>query len=382
MNDQTLEERLVRSLDQQAGALYDAPFTLGDVQGRARGLRRRRRAAAVGVAAAVLAVVVPTAVLVGGDDRGVDPAPEPAPTPLRGGASVLDSSGDLTAPDGSVRPVPFGPDVTEFAVLDDGRVVATTGRTVLVVDDRVPGITRYRTALNDLTTGDGRAAAWVGDDLRVQVLESGVTDPVAFPGIPMAGEAVGMVDAVLGSDCAAGGCRVLAGDGSTTQYDITLDGAEPLALPEPLRVEDVSPDGTLWSVRYPDESDPQYGCSGLYDVAAGALEARTCETTGLRFSPDGQHLLALEGDGGVYDGVTVLDLGLGSTVLRYEPRDGAVVTGAAWADADHLLVSTAGLDGAGWELTRHGISDGSSEVLAGPVPGGNPEEALEFAFSE
>ena len=57
----TLEERLTRSLDQQATGLHDAPFTLDDVRGRARGIQHRRRGVVAGAAAAVEGLIGPGA---------------------------------------------------------------------------------------------------------------------------------------------------------------------------------------------------------------------------------------------------------------------------------------------------------------------------------
>ncbi len=52
-NQDHLTEELGRELHRRVDALYDAPLTLDDVRGRARGIRRRRRvAAAVSTAAA------------------------------------------------------------------------------------------------------------------------------------------------------------------------------------------------------------------------------------------------------------------------------------------------------------------------------------------
>lgn len=382
MNDQTLEERLVRSLDQQAGAVFDAPFGLDDVRDRASSIRRRRRGIAVGAAAAVLAVVVPTALLVGGgNDRAVDPAPQPVVGP--GSATLHD--GVITLADGRTVAVDLPDDVTMFGVLADGRFVVPVNETesVHVLSPDGAPIAEYPVLSTVIRMGEGhRTVAWTAPDYRIQVLESEVAEPVAFPGVPMEGEAEGSIDAVLGSDCAGGGCRVLAGDYTTTSYEITLGGAAPLTTSAPFRVEDVSPDGGLWTVQYADDGDPQFGCSGVYDAAAATITARTCDTSNLRFSPDGRHLTGMRGDNSMYDGVTVLDLDLQSTVLRYEPADGAVVSRAAWADADHLLVSTAGLDGEGWTLSRIGIDGATSDVVDGPAPGGEPELVTEYVFSE
>ena len=52
----------------------------------------------------------------------------------------------------------------------------------------------------------------------------------------------------------------------------------------------------LWAVRYTDDADPQFGCSGVYDPAADQLVTRNCETSRPASSlPDGEHLLGMRG---------------------------------------------------------------------------------------
>ena len=93
-------------------------------------------------------------------------------------------------------------------------------------------------------SADDTLAAWIDENSRVVVLESGVTEPTTFDwGIPMPGEAVGSIDAVYGSDCANDGCTVLGGDFTTTTTKLSLR-SEPgidLGTSEPLRVTDVEP---------------------------------------------------------------------------------------------------------------------------------------------
>lgn len=388
MNDQTLEERLGRSLDRQAAGLHGAPFGIDDVRGRARQVRRRRRAAAAGlVGAAVLAVAVPVGLGLGAGagerTQGIDPAQGPTPAPAPAGAAVL-HDGVVTLADGRTVEVDVPDDVTMFGVLADGRIVAPANDTgtIRVFAPDGTRLADHPAASTAITMGEGdRTVAWTDPDLGVQVLEAGADEPVAFPRIPMKEDFEGSIDAVLGSGCAAGGCRVLGGDGATTAYEITLDGASRLRTPEPFRVKDVSPDGTRWAVDHADYRDPQFGCSGVYDVAADAVVARTCETADLRFAPDGQHLLGQLGDNNAYQGVDVVDARL-EAVLRHEPTGGAVVSRAAWSDAGHLLVSSVALDGDVWTLSRVAIDGSTTEVLDGPAAGGPPELETAYLFSE
>ena len=71
-----LERELGRQLHDQVDHRHDAPFDLGDVQGRAGRIRRNRRLAVTAGVAAALAVIVPTAVLAGG---GLNRSQEPDP---------------------------------------------------------------------------------------------------------------------------------------------------------------------------------------------------------------------------------------------------------------------------------------------------------------
>lgn len=382
-NHSTLEERLSRSLDQQATALHDAPFTLDDVRGRARGIQRRRRGVAAGVVAVVAAIAVPVALLAGpGSDRteGVDPAPRPTTA----AASVL-HAGQLTLPDGRTVDVDLPSNVTQVGVLGDGRIVAPVnsgGGRIRVLSPQGEWIDDYPVMDTMLTMGvDDQAVAWIDPDYRVQVLESGVDEPVTFPGVPMPGEAVGSIDAVLGSDCAAGGCTVLAGDHEVTTHRITLDGATPLETAEPFRVRDVSPDGRTWAVTLARDVDrEQFGCAALYDVEAGAVTARNCDTTLIGFSLDGRHVTATRSDGGPFLGEpSILDLGL-REVGRVSHPDG-VVSSLGWEDAEHLLVSVADWDGAAWSLLRVNLDGTTDAVLEGPAAGELPEIAPEYLIT-
>lgn len=381
----TLEERLTRSLDQQATGLHDAPFTFDDVRGRARGIQRRRRGIAAGVAAAVVAIALPAALLSGGDGPktdGVDPAPPVVPTSPA--ASVL-HDGVLTRPDGSTVEVDLADDVLSLGVLTDGRIVATSNssRKILVLAADGSLEASYPVTTTTFTMGvDDRTVAWDDPNFGIQVLESGAAEPIEFPGVPMPGEAVAAINAVLGSGCAGGGCTLIGGGDADATYEITLaDGAVELATPEPFRVESVSPDKTLWAVQYADDADPQYGCSGLYDVAANTIVARTCDTSNLEFAPDGQHLFGMRQEGGpITDSLSVLDLDL-TEVRSFEPA-GRLVSDVGWQDADHLLVGVADLEGTEWSLLRVPVAGGAAEELVGPVAGELPEMVQEFLVSD
>jgi hypothetical protein len=367
------EETFARELERRADHVQGAPLTLEDVRGTARGIQRRRRTGAAAVVAAVVAVaiLVPTVLTGGGKSSAPDPAPDPSPA---SGASVL-HDGRLMLPDGSAVPLDVdNANVTSFAVLTDGRVVVALQKPyavrVYARDGSLVG--QYATANNTVVANAAHTlAAWVGDDAHVQLLESGAEERVSLPSISPGGESFGGVDAVLGTTCADDGCSVLAGDGTTTYMEASAgtERAVDVTTSEPLQVTDVSPDGTLWAVEYADDADPQFGCSGVYDPEAQEMVARSCETSNLRFSPDGQHLVGARGDNSTFSDVRVYDLEL-AVVGRVDLGDEVAMGLPAWADAGHLLAAVAEPDGAAqWSVMRIPIHGGDHETVAGPVTG-------------
>ncbi|MBB3041362.1 hypothetical protein [Nocardioides soli] len=371
------EETFVRELERHADDVHGVPLTLETVRGRARQIRRRRRAAAVaGVAAAVAAVVLVPAALTGG---GSERAPEPAPPLTAPGSSVL-HDGVVTKPDGETVPLDVdNSNVTGIAVLTDGRIVLATQRPSAVQVFSAGGghAATYPVAVNSITaSARDDAVAWVGKDLSVRVLSSDVAEPVTLAEIPMPGEAVGSIDAVLDAE------HLLVGDWNTTTGELTQAGYRELAITEPLRVSDVSPDGELWSVQYADDSDPQFGCSGLYDPSSQQMTARTCDTSGLRFAPDGRHLLGLRGDNNMFGEASTYDLEL-QEIGRYESKGkGDVISRAAWADATHLVVARTDWKTSTWSLERVDLAWDDPEVVVPEAPGRNPESVQEFVLSE
>jgi hypothetical protein len=379
-----MTDEVVRELHHRADALYDAPLTLDDVRDRARGIRRRRRvAAAASVAAAVaIAVVVPT-ILAASPDRADGPQPAPPPPSQSAHTAVL-HDGEVTLPDGSTVEVDLdNRDVTQLGLLTDGRIVAAMSRPYAVRVYAADGTldAEYPVQSNAIRmspTDD--LVAWVDDTFRVQVLESGAAEPVELRGIPMPGESVGSIDAVLGSDCAHGGCRILGGDYTTTTTESSQDSSTELTTSEPLRITDVSPDGGTWAVVFPPAEGRQYGCVGLYEPAADEVTARSCNASALEFSPDGRHLLSGYYENNMAGSVSVLDREL--RVVRDIDPGRRVISRAAWSDANHVLAVVAGLDDNRWSLVRYSLDGGDPETVAGPVAGRNPEILTEYLPSE
>lgn len=370
MTQETFERELARRADH----VHGVPLSFDDVRGRARSIQRRRRAAVAAAVAAVVALVVlvPT-VLSGHRERGVEPAPAP-----RGHTAVL-HGGVVTLADG--HRVDLGidnADVTDFSVLTDGRIVVAMQEPYAV---RVYGPDgsqqdQYPVQLNALTTSaDDTMVAWVAKDFTIRVLESGTAEPVERAGIPMPGESPGSIDAVLDDG------TLLVGDFTTTTGEVTDEGYRELTASEPLRVTDVGPDGDAWAVGFPPGENEQFGCAGVYDPKQEVVVARTCDTSALRFAPDGRHLIGTRGDNNMAGEVSVLDLDL-QQVGRFAPGRGSVVSRVAWADADHLLVAVAGLEDSRWSLERVGLAGTDPEVVEGPVDGRNAEIVVEYLLAE
>lgn len=377
------------ALERQVADLHDTPFTLADVQGRAHGIRRRRHALVAGAAAAAVAVAVPSVLLLGGTiDRTGAPDPagpsrsatEAVETTSAPASSVLRGS-TLTRPDGTTTELELPGDVLGYTVLTDGRVVvaANGGAQIHVVGADGQPQASYPAEMNDFVPGPTRAtAAWVGDDGAVRVLESGTAEPTVLASPPAERGGYRSVDAVLGSGCAAGGCSVLTGDGNTTQHEVTLDGVEPFDIGTPVRIDDVSPDGSLWTYsEQPADELTQYGCVGVYDVAAATTTARSCEVWGISFSPDGRYLESAFAENNMLGDVRVLDLSL-DTVLAVEPGEGEVVSATGWASPDSLLVTVAGIDDNQWSLLEVPVDGSEPTTLEGPFPGDNPEFTVEL----
>lgn len=376
------QEIFERELHRRADQVHGAPYSFDDVRGKALSIRRRRRTAVAGGVAAAVALVVLVPTLLGGGSGPKSQAPEPAPaTP--GHTAVL-HDGTLTLPDGGTVALGIdNEDVTNFGVLTDGRIVVATSQPYGIQVFGPDGALReqYPALVNVLTMSPSDdAVAWIGGggdaDRGVRILASGAAEPAILPGIPAAGESPGAVNAVLGAD------RVLVDGGYGTDSVLTPEGPEPSGLDELVTVDDVSPDGRLWAVHHPDDADPQFGCSGLYDPGADQMVARSCDTALLRFSPDGQHLTGAIGDGGTWASVEVFGLDL-RPVVSYEPTGQQTITDWAWADDEHLLVVVSELgEDPQWSLVRVPVDGSPTSVVDGPVPGPSPQLGSLIALSD
>ena len=180
-NQDHLTDELGRELHRRVDAMYDAPLTLDAVRGRARSIRRRRRVAAASSIAAAVAVVATLSAVLPGLDRADTPQPAPEPSPARG-ASVL-HDGVVTLPGGDTVSVDLAnTNVSQFGVLTDGRIVvanqAEQSVQVFAPDGSLAATYPVDLLLVTMSSTD-ELAAWI-EGSRVQVLESGSTDPVAL----------------------------------------------------------------------------------------------------------------------------------------------------------------------------------------------------------
>ncbi len=288
--------------------------------------------------------------------------------------------GVLTLPDGGTVDLDVdNADVSQLGVLSDGRIVLAMmepyGVRVYAPDGTLQQ--EHDVASNAITmSADDDAVAWLEGEGSVQVLASGAAEPVELGTVEVDPLTGAMIDAVVDAG------HVLVGNGNTTTTEVTADGVSELTTSEPLRVTDVSPDGDLWAVQYADDADPQFGCVGLYDPDAAEMVARSCETAGLRFAPDGEHLLGMREDNNMSSDATILDLDLRQVGGCVSEGQGDVIHRSAWADSDHVLVAETNWETSKWALTEVDLAWADREVLDGPAQGRNPEIVAEYLLSE
>jgi hypothetical protein len=415
-----LERRLSDSLHQRADRMADAPISLHDVQGRARGITRRRRLTTAAGIAAAAAILVPTALLAmpGADRTAPQPvAPSPTtqvtPDDARAGGEGLDVAdlpvGDapvigyldrtsevstVVRSDGRRVPLDLPGDVHGFATMADGTYVVVAGGKggdrVATVDEAGRWREVFDRAGGVALSSDRTQVAFTSPDGTVQVLPASATEPRALGTLPMGSSIVSMSgecvwDAVPASTA---GCVVTAdvpGEGGTSLgWALSSAGADgPFhpqsggAKPPILSVADFATTG--------DPDSPQYGevvagvtevrvdgtCSGVYGTTRGQeTDWSTCDHRFGSFSPDASRILAWEayGDGLGHPQVGMYDAASGKLLWDRVSSDPgmAFIHSATWEDDDHLL-ATAYQDGR-WHLVRFG-PDGAMELAAEPVEG-------------
>lgn len=371
MNDE-LTTRLSRQLHEQVDDWHSAPVTLEGVRGRARSIRRRRAALTTGVAAAaVLAVMTPLALTMG-DTGAQRPGPAENPTGVveqqasEIGVPYLEGR-RLVLPDGTRRDLQqrytggavvgdtvFGlrNDDSGFLVLDeldaDGGVIDS------VVTET--GITR---------NAEGSAIAYVTDGELVVRGEDGHTVIGEFgPVVP--------VRLLGGPDCTDGqsDCIVYFNDETGGAPEVATSFGSHNEVPgNPMAVVDVAEDGRISMITDVTDLPEPGSCSAVHDPSSGQEVHSSCDYTFGHFSPDGALLSATHSyQDGFGDGWhAILDADTGKELGRYESGTGGI-TQSVWEDSSHLLI-TSWEDGE-WKVTRL-ASDGSTEVVLGPTPGGD-----------
>ncbi len=372
-------DRLAEALRRQAEGVPDQHLTLGDVQTRARGIRRRRYAATGLAAAAVLAVVVPLG-LAAGDrlDRDLGPVGDPTPS-LEGPLRVPLTSGvaegttppatgyvegeAVHLPDGSTLPVPGGYDT--LVPLGDGWVVGGDAgdgeRFAALLDATGSETERFGTLGRVAVSADGSLAAYVEpeDGVATTLDSAGAREQVALtaPEEPFTVAAVHPCNAT--DDCLLVADVEVAHRAATIQVD--RDGTQHDA--GFLRVGDRSLDGTVAGRVTSDGSGSV--CSSVRPLTGPGWD--TCRWELGRFSPSGRHLLgsSLE-DGRGPRTVALLDARDGTVLREYAAQGTAdvFVRQAVWESDDSVLATVWDTDR--WSVLRLGL-DGT--VTRVPVDG-------------
>ncbi len=357
----------------------DHPFTLDDVRGRARGIRRRRVAVGGLAASAVLAIAVPLGLNAAGSP-GTSPPLDPAnpsptqtaePTPSETAPVPADPTGvrltsgvpqGVAAPgidyayrdrivpaDAPDSPVQTEAEYQELAPLGDGWVgVWSEGEDITV----------------DLVAADG-SVSWSGPgDFGLSASSDGTVVAFGAPGgriftVTEGDEPQQLYDgplsavvAVTGSDAcdAEHVCTVWANEITRNgAFSITSTG-ERREVPDLMRLRGVAADGSLaGTVSATDDGS----CSAVLEPD-GSERWRTCDHTPEQFSPDGRYVIGAPAylDGAGEGRIAILDAATGDVLAEAtnDMRSQAFVSNARW-DVDGSLLLPTMQDGT-WRLLR------------------------------
>ncbi len=404
------ERALNRALHGQVDPLQASPLGLGEVQAKARVVRRHRRIAAAAAVAAAVAVVVPTALVA---TRGLDSTPDrppvatQAPDPTRTEASDPTTSSppeeaqtqpfDLSALetgddpkidwadgrdvhrfDGTVVPGALPAGTTDFAPMADGWVVMTRDDQGGQYAQYVPADGVSTQVVHDASGGLatsplGEVVAWATPEGTVNGFHNG-GELFELPSVG-AGEYFDAV-AVTTEDCQEG----RTSPGGCTVY-VNTKGLESTArLTSSHGITDLVADDidelTAWTsgrlAGIVERRDDMTTCSVVKKSDDGQpVVWETCDNRLMDFSPTGATVLGVgsvgDGDGG--EGVvTLLDSTTGTPLvdLRADEKHQTFAYQWAWEDDSHvLLVVRSGVD---WSIVRLG-TDGSMEYAVAPVAG-------------
>jgi hypothetical protein len=371
------EERLGRTLREQADGIDDRPLTLGDVRGRARQIRRRRAAAVAGGLALVAAVVLPVALLSGADGDSSDPDPaKPSPTravdPHDTGVPTL-QDGVIIYADGPRIPLPgeLRQTADGFAVLGTDRYVVTSPapdgeREATLVDQAGRQVDRFPLYSGITAAPDRTSVAWISADQTLHLLLAGSD----APSILDLGDVRPTQTTAITGDC-ADVCTIavrtatggdLGGTVMVTSEGEVTDG--PAGVPA---VAAISPNGSLIAGFDSVDEDGIHLCGGMYDVGVGDYVWDGCEDNVFQFSPDGALVATSFGEGLGPRAVRIRDAHSGTTLAEVT---GSRVASTAWEDATHLLAVVVEDDGS-TSLQRIGLDGPSETVLDGFTTSGD-----------
>jgi hypothetical protein len=401
MNDDDLTNDLTRELHGRVDAIHGSSLGLGDVQVRARSIRRRRAATAVMGVIAAVAIIAPTAAVAGREMRGdhslppatqnVSPTPTATDVPAPVGPGVLDVGGLPTGaapgiayaegglvhqPDGSTVAVGApGRRLNQLAQLSDGSLVFLTSDsntgvsqvTVAAADGSRygPFPATHDVAVNPYVAEaawvdpDGSIEVWLADQHRAIRIVSQVpadleTSVAALTGQSCATSCQIYLNVDNGPDPSAWHPFVVDGDGTT--HDV----AGPL-----VKMANVDR-GRL--VGYTSIRDLDT-CSALVD-AGGGIGWKSCRNSLDAFSPDGALVLAgPQQRDGIGDGVIAMyDAATGDRLFNRVNtlKSQAFLMRAVWEDDSHALASV--FQANHWSIVRFG-ADGSMEYALPPVTG-------------
>jgi hypothetical protein len=400
MSDDELTTDLTRELHGRVDAMHGSSLGLGDVQRKARSIRRRRTATAVVGAAAAVALIVPTAALAGHHGgRNNEPAPltqtpEPTQTTTVDGhqpaPGVLDVSdlptgappavayvkdGIVILPDGSVIQADTHHPVTGLVMLQGTRIFQTNDKGepwIEIVGYDGTQLGQWRSAWGLAVNPAQTVAAWVDPNGQVMTWTVGAVQPEPL-GDPIRAGSDLRITTVVGDGCGPGttGCSVYvnvadAQSASSWQpWEVTESGSQQVLDGSFLSIADQSAAGL--TIGYSKLTDSG-SCSKL--LGGGEFQGfSTCQHTLASFSPDGRLILA---DPAYHDGIgngviAMYDLKGNRLFDRHSTAAAqAFYPGAEWEDATHVLAPI--FQDGKWAVVRI-ASDGSMEYAVPPAAG-------------
>ncbi len=371
MSNDDLGTRLSGSLHDHVDRAVTGHVGVHDVQQRVGRIRRRRRIVAGVAAAAVAAVVVPTALFVS-SPRGDDtPAPAAAGSPSPSATGPVDVTLPTDPPLGEeprieVRDGSYQHFVRIGSLFLGVRADEDGNRELDIVDGKGRSSVTWAGVDQVVVSPSGTTAAWTEPDGSVWTAWDG-----GRLELDQKSGGAGAV-AVVGD----GSCLPADGDGCTVYLDaagesaprfVSSDGRTGDVTPDAIKVNDVSAD---LLVATQTSYEQGRACSEVYDARLGRSLWDTCDYAFLRFSPDGQRLMATtsDSDGIGPTSITVLEATTGDPVATYRVEDG-FVGAQAWEDDDHLLLVRYSYESKGWDVVRvdlAGSSRRTSPVIGSP----------------